>query len=92
MAKLTNDALDVVVMDALRFDGYVDDCALRRRIQNEFPDLHWPVCTSAWDWGPVERSLMRLRSRGLVTARKDHRDRLVDWQVVKPLDRLADIL
>jgi len=86
------DKLDKVVMNVLRFHREVRDREFQQILQEKFPEekiiKSW---VSAWDYPPVERSLMRLKARGLVTARKDYRGRLVDWRAVDPLDLMADI-
>lgn len=90
---MDNDNLDQVIMGVLRFHQKVRDADFRRILIREFPEdgailKHWG---NAWDYPPVERSLMRLLGRGLVTAREDYSKRLVDWKVVDPLEALAKL-
>jgi hypothetical protein len=90
---MDNDRLDQVVMEVLRFHQEVRDGELNRILIREFPEdaellkLWGP----AWDYPPVEKSLMRLLGRGLVTARENSSKRLVDWKVVDPLEALAKL-
>ena len=89
---MDKDKLDRVVMDVLRFHRKVGDAGLRAILMREFPDEPTiNMWAGAWNYPPVERSLHRLHKRGLVTARRDHRDCLVDWRAVNPLDALTNI-
>jgi len=89
---MTKSEIDAIILQALSQDDYINDWQLRGRLQEEFPKAARRMYVRAWDWPPVERSLMRLRSRGLARAREDSRGRLVDWEAVNPLDELAKIL
>lgn len=86
------DLLDKVVMEALRFEQTVRDGELHRRLMESFPDCEITrMWGGAWDYPPVERSLMRLKGRGLVTARLTFNGRWVDWKAVDPLDALSKL-
>lgn len=93
MAKLTSEALDSVIHDAVGCGDIIRDRTLRIILESEFPELQgrygWGVGT--WDWPIVEQSLMRLRSRGLIQG-SVVRGRLGNWVVVNPLDELAKVL
>jgi hypothetical protein len=94
MAKLTNGALDAIIHDAVSCGDLIRDRTLQTTLEEAFPELRktrygWGV--GAWDWPMVERSLMRLRSRGLIKGSTSH-GRLGDWTPVNPLDELAKIL
>ena len=94
MAKLTNEALDAIIHDAVSRGDLIRDGALRDILFAAFPELssiHWTRNYGAWDWAIVENSLMRLRSRGLIKG-SVFQGRLVDWAAVNPLDELAKVL
>lgn len=93
--EIDEATLDLIVLQAIREENNtVYDTELKKRIIEtfpsalRFPELKWG---STWDWWPVEQSLMRLLKSGLISARKDHRGRLVDWKAVDVLGELAKI-
>lgn len=88
------DKLDQVVLQALESDTPVGDIELHARLQEVFPEVgSWTdIRGGAWSWTCVERSLMRLLKRGLVTARKNYHNRLVDWKAVNVLEELSKIV
>ena len=95
MAKLTNEALDAVIRDAVSCGDLIRDRTLQGILARAFPELS-RICWDnrnygAWDWPIVEQSLMRLRSRGLIKGTV-FQGRLIDWIAVNPLDELAKIL